>query len=539
MEFLKCECGHNNPFGTEICESCGKPFENVKKQELLNMRYEGVARRSQTYKKSIVDQIWNFFSSVKVGIWLIVVTLIASALGTILPQEMYIPPSADPAQFYKEQYGAFGYLFYVLGFHNLYGSWWYMLLLASMGLSLIIASLDRVVPLYRSLKKQRVIRHPSFLKRQRIFGKSRVQNQLETVIQVEQTLKEKRYRVRKENGSILAEKGRFSRWGPYVNHLGLVIVLVGSMLRFFPGMYVDDVLWIRDGETEAVPGTDRKYYLKSEKFLLESYTEDDEIYKEVIEEVGNGIVKNYQTDAILYENKNTGVAGAEIDLVEIDKKAIQVNHPIKFDGFALYQTSYKLNEFHKMKLKLEEKKSGKTFGEIEIDLLNPKSTYDLGEGYKVEIVDYFPDFEFGENGPTTKSKIPNNPAFIIKMFTPNTQEGEASFVAIRQNLEPLGENRYKMTFSGMDVRNVTALTVRKDHTLGIIALGGFIFMIGLIQGMYWNHRRIWIQAIEGEVWIAGHTNKNWYGLKNDIDYVIKDTELNEPNDQTETKGEVA
>lgn len=503
------------------------------------MRYEGVARRSQTYKKSIVDQIWNFFSSVKVGIWLIVVTLIASALGTILPQEMYIPPSADPAQFYKEQYGAFGYLFYVLGFHNLYGSWWYMLLLASRGLSLIIASLDRVVPLYRSLKKQRVIRHPSFLKRQRIFGKSRVQNQLEIVIQVEQTLKEKRYRVRKENGSILAEKGRFSRWGPYVNHLGLVIVLVGSMLRFFPGMYVDDVLWIRDGETEAVPGTDRKYYLKSEKFLLESYTEDDEIYKEVIEEVGNGIVKNYQTDAILYENKNTGVAGAEIDLVEIDKKAIQVNHPIKFDGFALYQTSYKLNEFHKMKLKLEEKKSGKTFGEIEIDLLNPKSTYDLGEGYKVEIVDYFPDFEFGENGPTTKSKIPNNPAFIIKMFTPNTQEGEASFVAIRQNLEPLGENRYKMTFSGMDVRNVTALTVRKDHTLGIIALGGFIFMIGLIQGMYWNHRRIWIQAIEGEVWIAGHTNKNWYGLKNDIDYVIKDTELNEPNDQTETKGEVA
>ena len=29
---------------------------------------------------------------------------------------------------------------------------------------------------------------------------------------------------------------------------------------------------------------------------------------------------------------------------------------------------------------------------------------------------YFPDFEFKENGePTTKTRIPNNPAFIFKM----------------------------------------------------------------------------------------------------------------------------
>ena len=167
---IECECGHKNPIGTELCESCGKPFHEETEQKLLEMRYEGVARRSKTYQKTIIDKIWNFFSSVKVGIWIIVLTLIASAIGTILPQEMYIPPNVDPAQYYKEQYGVVGFIFYTLGFHNLYGSWWYMLLLASMGLSLIIASLDRVVPLYRALKKQSVTRHTSFLKRQRIFG---------------------------------------------------------------------------------------------------------------------------------------------------------------------------------------------------------------------------------------------------------------------------------------------------------------------------------------------------------------------------------
>lgn len=79
LKTIKCECGHSNPFGTEICESCGKPLTNENSRELINMRYEGSAVRSQTYNKTIVDKIWNFFSSVKVGIWIIIVILIVIA----------------------------------------------------------------------------------------------------------------------------------------------------------------------------------------------------------------------------------------------------------------------------------------------------------------------------------------------------------------------------------------------------------------------------------------------------------------------------
>src|SRR5690625_7429633 len=78
MEKIKCECGHINPEGTVLCEACGKPIEKNQhiegndKKKLLNMRYDGSARRSQTYNRSIIDKTWSFFSSVKVGIWLIV-----------------------------------------------------------------------------------------------------------------------------------------------------------------------------------------------------------------------------------------------------------------------------------------------------------------------------------------------------------------------------------------------------------------------------------------------------------------------------------
>ena len=80
MKDVKCECGHVNPHGTVLCEACGKVLdEQSQDKTLLDMRYEGSARRSQTYNKTIIDKIWNFFSSVKVGVWLIVITLIASA----------------------------------------------------------------------------------------------------------------------------------------------------------------------------------------------------------------------------------------------------------------------------------------------------------------------------------------------------------------------------------------------------------------------------------------------------------------------------
>jgi cytochrome c biogenesis protein len=538
MNDVKCECRHVNPHGTVLCESCGRVLdEESKDNKLLDMRYEGTARRSQTYNKSIIDKIWNFFSSVKVGVWLIVITLIASAIGTIFPQEMYIPPTMPAELYYKEEYGWAGKLYYTLGFHNLYSSWWYLILIASIGISLVICSLDRVIPLYRALKTQKVERHEGFLKRQRLFGTTNVAEKQIDIEIIKKRMAERRFHVREENGSILAEKGRFSRWGPYINHIGLIIFLFGTMLRFVPGMYVDKVLWIREGETKEIPGTNGQYYLKSDGFILEVYDKekDKEVFQEALDKVGS-VPKNFQTNVTLYKKSEDTLPGEEPELIKIKDHKIRVNEPLKHDHYALYQVDYKLNELNKMMFKLTNKVNNKEFGTITIDLYDPQEKFDLGDGYSVELMSYFPDFEFDKNGePKTKSRIPNNPAFVFKMITPDKPKGEISFVAIQQTVEPFGDNTYKMAFAGVETKNVSALTVRKDMTLWVIGIGGIIFMIGLIQGSYWNHRRIWIQKRDEEIWIAAHTNKNWYGLKKDIHSIIKDLGLNEPIDQLQVE----
>ncbi|KHF38882.1 cytochrome c biogenesis protein ResB [Halalkalibacter okhensis] len=533
MSKLTCECGHVNPRGTIACESCGKPLAaNDNQEKLLDMKYEGVARRSQTYTTTMIDKVWMFFSSVKVGIWIIVITLLASSIGTIYPQEMYIPPTVSPVDYYADEYGLAGQLYYQLGFHNLYSSWWYMLLIASLGVSILIASIDRFFPLYRALKKQRVTKHANFLKRQRIFGTSEVEDVDQKFNVVKERLIEKKYNVKEENGNLLAEKNRFARWGPYVNHIGLIIFLIGCMLRYFPGMYVDEHMWIREGETTVVPTTGGQYHIGNEQFIIELYDEEDEVFGEAMQRAGGPVVRTYQTNAVLYERENTGAVGAEGDLVEVDRKEIRVNEPMKFDSFALYQVDYKLHELNSMTFTLEEKDTGETFGEITVDLFDPQPTYDLGDGYRIEIREYFPDFVMSSsNVPSTRSQIPDNPVFIFDMYTPETPEGEVSFVGIRTNLEPMGENDYKMTFVDVDTKHVSALIVRKDFTLPLLIIGGIIFMIGLVQGSYWAHRRIWFQQIDGKVWIAGHTNKNYLALRKDIDFSIDNTSISSPKDQ--------
>ncbi len=43
------------------------------------------------------------------------------------------------------------------------------------------------------------------------------------------------------------------------------------------------------------------------------------------------------------------------------------------------------------------------------------------------------------------------------------------------------------------------------------------------------------KRVNDEWWIAGHTNKNWFGLKKDIERVLEGTAIPQPNDKVVDK----
>ncbi|MEN1969121.1 cytochrome c biogenesis protein ResB [Lentibacillus sp. N15] len=652
---IKCECGHINPEGTVLCEACGKPIEGNQhidgndNQKLLNMRYDGSARRSQTYNKSIIDKIWSFFSSVKVGVWLICLALVASALGTLFPQEQYIPENAvsrDPAVYYESTYGILGKIYYQLGFHHLYSSWWYMILIALIGVSLVICSLDRFVPLYKALKRQKAKRHKTFLSRQRLYSETESVTPEEKE-KLKAALKKQRYKVRDENGHILAEKGRFSRWGPYVNHIGLIIILLAAILRMTPILFSDDYVWVREGERTVIPSTNGEYYIENKDFILETWDpkEANGKFRDALEKQGD-VAKNYQTNAVIYKKTGDSIPGEEPDLEKVTEGEIRMNQPLKFDKYTLYQSGYQQNEFTSMSfniLKSDTKdiefknltfglhtagKNNKTLGTFTIDLSNQKEMYELDNGYRVLVKQYYPDYYleggepdshsdkpknpafvffvyppdsdkaetsfvsldgsisasgedsqyqlgveaydlkgvlgqfkidldspkpeykldngtkvvvdeyypdyFEEDGQAkSKSKYPRNPAFELSIYSPGSDKAEKSFVGIGKNDPMTKENQYKLGLADYELHDVSGIDVKKDYTIPFFVFGAIIFLLGVVQGMYWQHRRIWIHPNDNGLLVAAHTNKNWFGIKKDIEKAIEGTNINMVIDQQE------
>ncbi|SDG21585.1 cytochrome c biogenesis protein [Fontibacillus panacisegetis] len=533
----KCECGHQNRVGTVLCEACGKPlYEISNPDELLEMRYDGVARRSQRSNPNFIDKIWNFFSSVKVAIYLIIITLIGAIFGTIFEQESNFV-NFDPSTFYKEKYGAIGDIYYNLGLSHTYESWWFVLLLVMIGASLVICSLDRVLPLYKALSKQKIHKHMQFLTRQKIVYQGPIHGDAaQWVLQAAAVLKKKRYRVHVEHDALLAEKQRFSRWGPYVIHIGLIVFLLAVLFRGLPGLHLDKHYWFPEGEITKIPDT--KMYMKNEKFTVEYYTEDE--MSEEFRSTGKIVPKLFETQVTLYEcTADCDDPSREPQLTEVKQHAIRVNDPLNFKGLKAYQFDYDLTpKLRSVQPMLVDKVTGEQYGKFKLEMTNPERNFDVGP-YTLELKNKFMDFSLNEQGqPISKSKDPNAPAFLFVIKGPDLPEEGSQYIYFPKQIdkerfqqdsinEKLGglQNKLVLDVIGMEdvdfIQSSSYLNIRIDRAMPYVWTGLGIVMLGLIMGFYWQHRRIWLRIDGGVLTLGGHTTKNWFGMRREVASLLK------------------
>ncbi|MBA9085398.1 cytochrome c biogenesis protein [Fontibacillus solani] len=533
----KCECGHQNRVGTVLCEACGKPlYEISNPDELLEMRYDGVARRSQRSNPNFIDKIWNFFSSVKVAIYLITSTLIGAIFGTIFEQESNFV-NFDPSTFYKEKYGAIGDIYYKLGLSHTYESWWFVLLLVMIGASLVICSLDRVLPLYKALSKQKIHKHMQFLTRQKIVYQGPIhEDGAQWVLQAAAVLKKKRYRVHVEHDALLAEKQRFSRWGPYVIHIGLIVFLLAVLFRGLPGLHLDKHYWFPEGEITKIPDT--KMYMKNEKFTVEYYTEDE--MSEEFRSTGKIVPKLFETQVTLYEcTADCDDPSREPQLTEVKQHAIRVNDPLNYKGLKAYQFDFDLTpKLRSVQPMLVDKVTGEQYGKFKLEMTNPERNFDVGP-YTLELKNKFMDFSLNEQGqPISKSKDPNAPAFLFVIKGPDLPEEGSQYIYFPKQIdkerfqqdsinEKLGglQNKLVLDVIGMEdvdfIQSSSYLNIRIDRAMPYVWTGLGIVMLGLIMGFYWQHRRIWLRIDGGVLTLGGHTTKNWFGMRREVASLLK------------------
>lgn len=432
--------------------------------------------------KDLLDRTWDFFASVPVATVLIFVTAIASIGGTLIEQEGQYSSYLPPEEYYPQRYGPVMGLFLLrTGMTHMYSSWWYLTLLFMIGASLIICSLERFVPLWRAVQRPNPTPDEGFVKRLKHQFTVPATEGGTPYAGLAAALRARHYLVIERDGRLYADKGRWGRWGPYITHIGLILVLAGAMMRAIPGAYMDQFIWVKDGEIVRVPGTD--FYVESLGFEAEYYE--------------SGAPKSYETHArILDANGN-----------EVRNQTIAMNQPLAYQRVELYQSSFN-TEPGTAVVTLVDRATGADLEQFEVDLSQPQPSYEVG-GYRLEVTDYFPDFGIDENGqPTSRSSQIANPGLVLEVTPPTGEPFTTWFFVLYPEME--FDTATPVRFRTDDVLAVSSsgLKVKKDLGVPVIYLGLFVITLGVFATFYIAHRRYWALTEDGRVIVGGWTNRN-------------------------------
>src|SRR2546430_2856422 len=150
-------------------------------------------------------------------------------------------------------------------------------------------------------------------------------------------LRARKYRVRTAEGSLFAEKGRYARFGVWVVHLSLLLILGGGVLgrltAFEGTAQVPQNGGIISGFVQRNPdgsefkhrlvdaGTGRPFLVQCNDFRLKEFEP--------------GRPKAFESDLVAYEDLGSREPGRELA-----RATITVNHPLRYGGLTFYQANY-------------------------------------------------------------------------------------------------------------------------------------------------------------------------------------------------------
>lgn len=463
--------------------------------------------------KTIIDKVWDIFSSIKLAVIVFTIISATSIVGTIVEQD------AEPERNIKLLTKFFGdsapsalKILDGLGFTNMFHSWWFIALLFAFAANLIICSLDRlpgimklvkdpIKPLPQNLLASMPIKREVVLK-----GKAD-----KAAVVVESAVKAIGFKPalhQEEDGiQIYAEKGRYSRLGVYVTHLSILLIFVGAIIGVFFGFNASLNL-LEGTQSEVAYGKNGKeiplgFGVGCEDFDVSFYENSD-------------TPKSFRSRLVLIENgQAVKINGKEITEIE-------VNTPLKYKGITFYQSSYGFSPGKDSIFKFAvTANDGK---KEEVQLKYGGSFVIPGTAVTGKILDFSPAIAVDPSGKIiTYAEMMHNPAVLIE-FSENGKQKYTQWILKRF------ANTWKVQDGTVEFRDLwgsqyTGLQVRKDPGVWIVYLGCMIMAAGLYGAFFMSHARLWIMLKEGKndtkVVIAASSNKNRLAFENRLDKLIK------------------
>jgi len=219
---------------------------------------------------------------------------------------------------------------HLLSFFELYDafhSWWFSLAILLLAMNLVACSIERLPRIYFDYVRPR-----PYLTNRRLLGltlkesfKVKTLADGEALIQVYLPTTLEKARLKKRRGYYYCERQGLSRFGVYVVHIALLIVMFSSIYATQNG--VDGHMVIEEGQrtrfiTRRGPGgvsytDDLGFYVGCDDFRLRTFVDNTPM--------------EFESDLFVAHNMTE----------KLHQKTVRVNEPLTYKGYNFYQSSYR------------------------------------------------------------------------------------------------------------------------------------------------------------------------------------------------------
>ncbi len=447
---------------------------------------------NQVISADPLNKIWDFFTSVRLTIVLLLTLAATSIIGTLIPQNQ------EPAAYFQAFGGSLYRLFDLFGLFDMYHSGWFQLLILLLTINIIVCSIDRMSANRRIL----FVRKPSFnlaryrnLKSKQKFKDDRSTDQLKEVCQayIKRHFRHSQVETTDTGYAIYGEKGRWTRFGVYMVHLSVVLLLIGGLIGSIFGF--DGWVNIPEGESAS------RIQLRSQAQMIQL---DFEIRCDDFDVsfYDTGAPKEFRSALTILEQGR-----------EVLKKDIIVNDPLRYKGISLYQASYGQLPSDKLVLSFTSAKTGMIY------------TRNAGVNQTVTLPEKLGTFVLKELRAAAKFGDHDIGEAYIGVLTPPNGDPQEVFLPLRfPSFDKMRKGQVVIAVVDQVQRYYTGLQVAKDPGVWVVYVGFILMIIGCYITFFMQHQQICVELASGsktEVIVAGTANKNKMAMQTKVDRIAE------------------
>lgn len=461
------------------------------------------------------EKISRFFKSRKLALFLIILIIFVSLLGSFIPQKHIYEHSH-----LQEMIDQSTLLYYLdkIGFTSIYTSWLFLGIMFLFYVNTAFCTYGMFKNAVRKVRKGTDFRNKRLISKLAINTNFILNDTAAGKAQenITSSLKGRRYKVKQEGSRIVAQKNRFGVFGTPVFHLCILLVLVAILYGGVGRM--EGRMQLAEGQTLTDEHHDYLYVAEGPLFHEKHSGLDIHLEK---------FNPNYRDDKGIFRGAASEIIIME-DGVVVKKDRVHSNHLVYYRDMTFFQ-----NEYGFAPLFLLKNESGAVISGSYVYAKDDESgryltVFPVADTGITAQVTLYPNTSINIlQGSYEDYVVPQHPQVYLELFEGDERVFEG--VLGMNQMVVLGNYGPKMetvTLGFYDLKYWSIISIVIDHGVPFIFAGFYLAVFSLFVMFFFSPRRIWVdmetdQKDRTVIFIGGRSDRYKSSFRDELNTLIK------------------